>query len=90
MKEWKVTSFALQPREPKATSFNLAPFFIKSNKHLPVSLSVVAALVDSSSSIGCMRIKLLPSLLQYVFINVNFKGSKRARTGEEVIFFLNL
>ena len=63
----------------------LLHFFDKSNKHVPVSPIGLLALTDSSSSVGCMRIQPMPSLLQSVFKNVGFVESNLARTGEDVI-----
>ena len=86
--EWKYFSLTVQLLDPNEIGLSLAPCFDRSKRQTPVEASVDIALIDSSSSAGCINIHHMPSLLQSVFKKVGLVVSNLARTGEEVIHTL--
>ena len=61
-----------------------------SKSHSPVSDSLIEAAFAFTLSSGCRSIHPMPSADQSVFKNTDLSLSYRARTGEEVMFFLHL
>ena len=90
LKEWKFLLLSVQPRDPNEIGFNQAPRRERSNRHIPIFFKRRAALTESSSLVGYIKIHPIPSLLQSFFKHVIFVGSNCANTGDDVIQTLRL
>ena len=68
-------SFGKQHYEPKLVGCRRAPPRVRSKRYSPVYSSMLVALIDSSSSTGCIRIQPISSALQSVLRHVGLLGS---------------